>query len=65
MFGTYRVPGLLNTPLGVEFNMGKGVSGQLLHPFKASAYRVPQNIADKRPSLEPVLHQSGEGATAQ
>jgi sterol desaturase/sphingolipid hydroxylase (fatty acid hydroxylase superfamily) len=43
MFGTYRVPGLPNTPLGVKFDMGKGVLGQLLHPFKPAAYRsVPR-----------------------
>jgi sterol desaturase/sphingolipid hydroxylase (fatty acid hydroxylase superfamily) len=65
MFGTYRVPGLLNTPLGVRFNMGKGVLGQLLHPFNLSAYRVPQNISDDRASIQPVLHQSRRGAAAQ
>jgi sterol desaturase/sphingolipid hydroxylase (fatty acid hydroxylase superfamily) len=39
MFGTYRVPGLLNTPLGVKSSMGKGIWAQLLQPFKLSAYR--------------------------
>jgi hypothetical protein len=47
MFGTYRVPGLPITPLGVTFNMGNGVLGQLLYPFKSSSYRAPQNTTDK------------------
>jgi sterol desaturase/sphingolipid hydroxylase (fatty acid hydroxylase superfamily) len=38
-FGTYRVPGLPTTPLGVNSDMGRGVLGQLLHPFRPSAYR--------------------------
>jgi hypothetical protein len=38
MFGTYRVPGILDTPLGVNSCMGKGVGAQLLHPFKIAAY---------------------------
>lgn len=40
MFGTYRVPGLPNKPLGVKSNMGMGVWAQLVQPFKASAYRA-------------------------
>jgi len=44
MFGTYYLPGLVNTPLGVKSNMGKGVLGQLLHPFKLSSYRASQAI---------------------
>src|SRR5262249_40616722 len=43
-FGTYRVPGLPNTPLGVKSDMGSGVLGQLLHPFRPSAYRAPPSI---------------------
>ena len=65
VFGTYRVPGLPNTPLGVTFNMGNGVSGQLLHPFKPSAYRVPQDNLDKRLSASSSLRQSGISTTAQ
>jgi sterol desaturase/sphingolipid hydroxylase (fatty acid hydroxylase superfamily) len=42
MFGTYRVPGLPETPLGVRFDMGKGVLGQLVHPFNLSSYRASQ-----------------------
>lgn len=38
MFGTFRVPGECRAPLGVCENMGHGVLGQLLHPFKPSAY---------------------------
>ena len=65
MFGTYRVPGLPNTPLGVTFDMGKGVLGQLLHPFKLSSYRARQNISHKGLSTQPSLGQSGIGTTAQ
>jgi sterol desaturase/sphingolipid hydroxylase (fatty acid hydroxylase superfamily) len=61
MFGTYRVPGLPDTPLGVRFDMGKGVVGQLLHPFNLSAYREPQNFPDNCVSIQPALHQSGSG----
>lgn len=38
MFGTFRVPGECTAPLGVCENMGRGVAGQLLHPFNPSAY---------------------------
>jgi hypothetical protein len=38
MFGTYRLPGPCNVPLGVDIEMGKGVVGQLFHPFQPSAY---------------------------
>jgi sterol desaturase/sphingolipid hydroxylase (fatty acid hydroxylase superfamily) len=44
-FGTYRVPGLPNTPLGVTSDMGGGVLGQLLHPFRPSAYRSRPSIS--------------------
>ena len=39
IFGTYRVPGLPDTPLGVKATIGMGIWAQLLQPFKASAYR--------------------------
>jgi sterol desaturase/sphingolipid hydroxylase (fatty acid hydroxylase superfamily) len=41
MFGTYRVPGLAVTSLGVESHIGKGFVAQLLYPFKPSAYHRP------------------------
>jgi sterol desaturase/sphingolipid hydroxylase (fatty acid hydroxylase superfamily) len=65
MFGTYRVPGLPNTPLGVTFNMGSGVLGQLLHPFRLSAYGAPRSISHKGPSPQSSIGQSGIGTTAQ
>jgi sterol desaturase/sphingolipid hydroxylase (fatty acid hydroxylase superfamily) len=37
-FGTYRVQRLPTTLLGVKSDMGRGVLGQLLHPFRPSAY---------------------------
>jgi sterol desaturase/sphingolipid hydroxylase (fatty acid hydroxylase superfamily) len=52
-FGTYRVPGLLDTPLGVRFDMGKGVVGQLLHPLKLSSYCESQTISHKALSSRP------------
>ena len=38
-FGTFRVPGPCNAPLGVSEDMGSGSTGQLLHPFRLRAYR--------------------------
>jgi sterol desaturase/sphingolipid hydroxylase (fatty acid hydroxylase superfamily) len=32
-FGTYYVPGVCDVPLGVNDEMGKGTTGQLLYPF--------------------------------
>jgi len=37
-FGTYRVPGLCNIPLGVSYNVGGNILGQLLYPLKLSSY---------------------------
>ncbi|WP_299807241.1 sterol desaturase family protein [uncultured Shewanella sp.] len=37
-FGTYRVPGLCHIPLGVSYNVGGSILGQLLYPFKLSSY---------------------------
>jgi sterol desaturase/sphingolipid hydroxylase (fatty acid hydroxylase superfamily) len=39
IFGTYRVPGLATTRLGVESHTNKGTFAQLIYPFKLSAYR--------------------------
>jgi sterol desaturase/sphingolipid hydroxylase (fatty acid hydroxylase superfamily) len=61
IFGTYYIPGLPNTPLGVKSDMGKGVLGQLLHPFKLSSYRAPQAILHERLSPEP----AGQSETDQ
>ena len=47
MFGTYRVPGLPDTSLGVDIPQGKGVFAQLLHPFKPSAYGLALDISRK------------------
>jgi len=38
VFGTFRVPGPCQVPLGVGENMGKGVVGQLSYPFRLAAY---------------------------
>jgi sterol desaturase/sphingolipid hydroxylase (fatty acid hydroxylase superfamily) len=35
-FRTYHVPGPCTVPLGVRDDMGRGVIGQLLHPFRAA-----------------------------
>jgi sterol desaturase/sphingolipid hydroxylase (fatty acid hydroxylase superfamily) len=37
-FGTYRVPRHCNIPLGVSYDVGGNVLGQLLYPFKPSSY---------------------------
>lgn len=39
LFGTYRLPGVCDTPLGVPQDMGVGVVGQLTYPLKPSSYR--------------------------
>ncbi|WP_308911948.1 sterol desaturase family protein [Pseudokordiimonas caeni] len=48
LFGTYYVPGPCRDPLGVTEAAGKGVSGQLAHPFKtwgrALAVRRPKEV---------------------
>jgi sterol desaturase/sphingolipid hydroxylase (fatty acid hydroxylase superfamily) len=38
-FGSFRVPGVCDTPLGVPQNMGVGLESQLAYPFKPSSYR--------------------------
>lgn len=39
VFGTFRVPGPCDVPLGVSEKMGAGIAGQLAHPFRPSGYR--------------------------
>ncbi|MCW5731468.1 MAG: sterol desaturase family protein [Alphaproteobacteria bacterium] len=39
-FGTFRVPGACDIPLGVSEKMGAGFAGQMLHPFRPSSYRL-------------------------
>lgn len=46
MFGTYRVPGLPITQLGVKSAMGKSVWAQLLYPFRPSAYGASRNVSN-------------------
>lgn len=38
-FGTYRVPGPCDKPLGVPESTGEGFMGQMAHPLKPSSYR--------------------------
>jgi sterol desaturase/sphingolipid hydroxylase (fatty acid hydroxylase superfamily) len=55
--GTYYVPGLCTVPLGVNDDMGRGVSGQLLYPFVAWRRRWVRRRS-KRPlesSLNPTV----------
>jgi sterol desaturase/sphingolipid hydroxylase (fatty acid hydroxylase superfamily) len=47
MFGTYRVPGLPITALGVKSHFGKSISAQLLYPFSLSAYRATTVDSDQ------------------
>ena len=37
-FGTYRVPSLCNIPLGISYDVGGSLWGQLLYPLKLSSY---------------------------
>lgn len=37
-FGTYRVPSLSNIPLGISYDVGGNLWGQLLYPLKLSSY---------------------------
>jgi len=39
-FGTFRVPGRCDVPLGVPDRMSPGFIGQMVHPFKPSSYRM-------------------------
>ncbi|RED51606.1 sterol desaturase family protein [Aestuariispira insulae] len=38
-FGTYRVPGPCDAPLGVSADMGQGIAGQLAYPLRLKPYR--------------------------
>jgi sterol desaturase/sphingolipid hydroxylase (fatty acid hydroxylase superfamily) len=58
MFGTYRVPALPSTALGVESHAAKGIVAQLLHPFNLSAYRVSPIITKERPSTHREVDQT-------
>ncbi len=40
LFGTYHAPGPCLAPLGVREEMGRGVSGQYLHPFKVAGRAI-------------------------
>jgi sterol desaturase/sphingolipid hydroxylase (fatty acid hydroxylase superfamily) len=39
LFGTWRVPGPCPGPLGVRADMGSGLAGQMLYPFRPATYR--------------------------
>lgn len=42
-FGTYRVPGPCDAPLGVSADMGQGIPGQLAYPFRFKPYGRPDS----------------------
>ena len=44
-FGTFRVPGQCNVPLGIEGWQNKGFIAQMIHPFRPS--RLPQAVGSK------------------
>ncbi|WP_082505170.1 sterol desaturase family protein [Aureimonas sp. Leaf324] len=57
-FGTHRVPGPCDAPLGVTDTMAPGAFGQLTHPLKRSSYkrwkkRAPLRRAEARASAAP------------
>jgi len=63
-FGTYYVPGPCNVPLGVNDEMGRGTTGQLLYPFVEwggrIARRMRQGSRSKPKPLEPTApHTAG------
>lgn len=39
-FGTYRVPGICNEPLGVLSHQGRNFLAQLIYPLKLSSYKL-------------------------
>ena len=43
-FGTYYVPGPCNVPLGVNDDMGRGTTGQLLYPFVEWGGRIASRV---------------------
>jgi sterol desaturase/sphingolipid hydroxylase (fatty acid hydroxylase superfamily) len=43
-FGTFRVPGPCDAPLGISEEMGAGIAGQLAHPFRPSRYRFYRRV---------------------
>lgn len=46
-FGTYRVPGVCNKPLGVSSHNEKGLLEQLLYPLKPNSYKRYKRAAKK------------------
>lgn len=59
IFGTYRVPGPCDVPLGVSEDMGRGVVGQYMHPLRPRSY-APIRRALRRKSAE-VSREVGQG----
>jgi sterol desaturase/sphingolipid hydroxylase (fatty acid hydroxylase superfamily) len=51
-FGTYYVPGICTVPLGVNDEMGRGTTGQLLYPFLEWGGRIATRLRGKSKSLE-------------
>ena len=43
-FGTYYVPGPCNVPLGVNDDMGRGATGQLIYPFVEWSSRIAAHV---------------------
>jgi len=57
-FGTYYVPGPCNVPLGVNDEMGRGTTGQLLYPFIEWGGRFATRLGwrGKQKALEQTVH---------
>lgn len=56
LFGTFRVPGKCDIPLGVSDDMVPGLAGQMVHPLRPSSYgylrqRLRQRSAASRKAL--------------
>lgn len=50
VFGTLRVPGTCDAPLGVSQRMSPGFLGQMFHPLKLSSYAKSKGEPDRRVS---------------
>jgi sterol desaturase/sphingolipid hydroxylase (fatty acid hydroxylase superfamily) len=63
-FGTYYVPGLCNVPLGVNDDIGKGATGQLLYPFVAWSGTLANRLRLRR-GRRSLLNENAEVATGR
>jgi sterol desaturase/sphingolipid hydroxylase (fatty acid hydroxylase superfamily) len=63
-FGTYYVPGPCTVPLGVNDDMGRGTTGQLLYPFVAWRAGFAKRLRSTR-GKRSILNKNAEVATGR